>query len=127
MNLNATICRDREPDTSTVNDTPSLQKTASAQDRQTSSGQTVLIAGFSTVLIFAVLTYCIFDQWTIDILEMGSALLLLSCVWPQISSGRLQLSLSRLYAPVVLFGLIIVVQVVFGFSAYAHVTRVELW
>src|SRR5437667_41216 len=35
MNLNATICRDREPNTSTVNDTPILQKTATAQDSRT--------------------------------------------------------------------------------------------
>src|SRR6266550_1789336 len=126
MNLNVTICS--EPDTATANNPPTLQKNAAIlQDRRTSTGQTVLITGFSALLIFAVLASSIFDRWVIAILEIGSALLLLCWAWPQISSGRLQLRANRLYAPVVLFGLIIAVQVAFGLSAYVHVTRVELW
>src|SRR6266480_534406 len=126
MNLNVTICS--EPDTATANNPPTLQKNAAIlQDRRTSTGQTVLITGFSALLIFAVLASSIFDRWVIAILEIGSALLLLCWAWPQISSGRLQLRTNSLYAPVVLFGLIIAVQVAFGLSAYVHVTRVELW
>src|SRR6266436_7448480 len=125
MNLNATIWP--EPGTLTANDTTTTQKAATVQARRTSTGQTALIAGFSAVLIFGVLAYCVFDQWAIAILEVSSALLLLLWTWPQISSGRLQLRANRLYAPVVLFGLIIAVQVAFGLSAYVHVTRVELW
>jgi len=125
MNLNATIWPG--PGTLTASNTTTVQKAATVQARRTSTGQTALIAGFSAVLIFGVLTYCIFDQCAICILEIGSALLLLLWTWPQMSSGRLQFSSNRLYAPLVLFGLIIVVQVVFGLSAYVHVTRVELW
>jgi O-antigen ligase len=118
----------REPYTPAANDTPTLQKKIPIlQDRRTSTGQTVLIAGFSALLIFAVLASSIFDRWAIAILEIGSALLLLFSIWPQLTSGRLQLGASRLYAPVVLFGLIIAVQVAFGLSAYVHVTRLELW
>jgi len=126
MDLNATISRvtGRSPAT----DTTTLQRqTAIVRDRGTSTGQTVLIAGLSAVLIFAVFAFSIFDEWAIDILEVGSAVLLLFCIWPHISSGRIQLGVSRLYVPVVVFGLIVVVQVVFGLSAYVHVTRVELW
>src|SRR5207253_9242841 len=126
MNLCMTICC--EPGPPTTNDTTMLQKKAAiVQTRRTSAGQTVLIAGLSAVLIFAVLVYSIFDQWVIAILEVGSALLLLFWIWPQISSGCLRLRGNRLYVPVVLFGLIILVQIVFGLSAYAHITRVELW
>src|SRR6267143_494694 len=125
MNLNATIFR--EPDTPTVSDTPTLEKTAIVQDRRTSTGQTVLITGLSVMLIFAVLAFGSADPWAIAILEIGSALLLLSWILPQISSGRLRLRANCLCAPVVLFGLIIIAQVVFGLSAYVHVTRFELW
>src|SRR6266436_551927 len=96
MNLNATIWP--EPGTLTANDTTTTQKAATVQARRTSTGQTALIAGFSAVLIFGVLAYCVFDQYAIGILEIGSALLLLLWTWPQISSGRLQLSSNRLYA-----------------------------
>jgi O-antigen ligase len=85
------------------------------------------VAGLSTLLIFAVLAFGGVDQWAIAVLEIGSALLLLFWIWPQISSGHLQLRANPIYAPVVLFGLIIVVQVVFGLSAYVHITRFELW
>ena len=126
MSLNATISR--EPGTFIANDSTTLQKkTAVVQDRRTSTFQTILIAGLSAVLIFVVLAFSIFDQWAIHILEVGSAVLFVFWIWPQMSSGRLQLGVSRLYAPVVVFGLIVVVQVVFGLSAYTHVTRVELW
>ena len=126
MNLNVTI--GHEPGTPTANGSTTLKnKTATEQDRRTSTSQTVLIAGLSSVLMCAVLAYCIFDRWAIAILEIASALLLLFWIWPQISSGRVQLRANPLYAPVILFGLIIVVQFVFGSSAYVHVTRVELW
>src|SRR5438105_8856322 len=126
MNLCMTICC--EPGPPTTNDTTTLQKkTAIVQTRRTSAGQTVLIAGLSAVLIFAVLAYGIFDQWVIAILEVGSALLLLFWIWPQISSGCLQLRTNRLYLPIMLFGAIIIVQVILGTSAYVYVTRHELW
>ncbi len=126
MNLYTTICG--EPDTPTANDTTTLQReTAIVQDGQTRPGQTILIAGLSAILMFAVLAYSVFDQWAIAILEVSSALLLLLWIWTRISSGRTHLEATFLYAPTVLFGLIIVVQIVFGLSAYVHVTRVELW
>jgi O-antigen ligase len=86
-----------------------------------------LVAGLAAILIFAVLAFGSVEQWAIAILEIGCALLLLAWIWPEISSGHLQLRASRLYAPVVLFGLIIVAQVVFSLSAYVHATRFELW
>src|SRR5205807_10248680 len=43
------------------------------------------------------------------------------------SSGCLQLRTNRLYLPIMLFGAIIIVQVILGTSAYVYVTRHELW
>jgi O-antigen ligase len=125
MSLDLTIRQD--PGLLTANGTPTPPNAAIAKDRPAGAGQSILVAGLSTMLIFAVLAFGSADQWAIAILEIGSALLLLFWIWPQISSGHIQLKANRLYAPVVLFGLIIVAQVVFGLSAYVHVTRVELW
>ena len=125
MGLNLTIRRDPGPLIADGTHTP--QKTAIVRDRPTGAGQSILVTGLSAMLIFAVLAFGCVDQWAIAILEIGSALLLLFWIWPQISSGHLKLKANRLYAPVVLFGLIIVVQVVFGLSAYVHVTRFDLW
>src|SRR3984893_14520967 len=125
MGLNLIIHRDPGPLIADGTLTP--QKTAIVRDRPTGAGQFILVTGLSALLIFAVLAFGSVDQWAIAILETGSALLLLFWIWPQISSGHLTLKANRLYAPVVLFGLIIVVQVVFGVSAYVHATRFELW
>jgi O-antigen ligase len=110
----------------TSNEIPTLQKTAIIRGYPP-AGQSVLVIGLSALLIFAVLAFGSIDEWTIPILEVGSALLLLFWIWLQISSGRLQLRANPLYAPVVIFGLIILVQVVFRLSAYTYVTRQELW
>jgi O-antigen ligase len=81
----------------------------------------------SILLIFAVLDFGGVDEWAIAILEIGSALLLLFWLWPRVCSGRLHLKPNSLYTPVVLFGLIIVIQVAFRLSAYVYVTHQVLW
>jgi O-antigen ligase len=89
--------------------------------------QSVLAAGLSVLLMFGVLAFGGTDDWAIAILEVGSALLFLFWMWSKISSGALPLRLNHLYLPIIFFGLLVVAQVVFGLSAYVHVTRVELW
>jgi O-antigen ligase len=125
MDLDLTILRD--PSLLIPTGIATLQKATIAKDGPAGVGQSILVAGLSSILIFAVLAFGSVDQEAIAVLEVASALLLLFWFWRQISSGHIQLRASRLYAPVVLFGLVIVVQVVFGLSAYAHVTRFELW
>src|ERR1700730_434031 len=125
MGLNLTIPRD--PGSLIADGPHTPQKTAIVRDHLTGSGQVILVAGLSALLISAVLAFGSVDPWAIAILEIGSALLLLFWIWPQISSGHLELKANRLYAPLILFGLIIVVQVVFELSAYVHTTRFELW
>src|ERR1700676_4900539 len=117
----------RDSDTLVANQSPGLRQIVFAEDRPTSAKQSILVVGLSVILIFAVLAFGSTDLWAIAAMEVGSALLLLFWIWPQICSGGLELSPNPLYAPVVLFGLIIVVQIVFGLSAYAHATREELW
>jgi O-antigen ligase len=125
MGLDLTIPRD--PGSLIADGTRTPEKTRIVEGRPTGTGQFILVAGLSSLLIFAVLAFGGVDEWAIVILEIGSALLLLFWIWPQISSGHIKVKANRLYAPVVLFGLIIMVQVVFGLSAYVHITRFELW
>jgi O-antigen ligase len=125
MGLNFTIQQDSGP--LIANGTLTPRKTVIVGDPPTGAGQFILVAGLSALLIFAVLAFGSVDLWAISILEIGSGLLLLMWILPQNFSGHIRLKVNRLYAPVVLFGLIIVVQVVFGLSAYVHVTRFELW
>src|ERR1700730_18246372 len=111
MGLNLTIPRD--PGSLIADGPHTPQKTAIVRDHLTDTGQVILVAGLSLLLIFTVLAFGGLDQWAIAILEIGSALLLLFWIWPQISSGHLQLRATRMYAPVVLFSLIIVAHGIF--------------
>jgi len=81
-----------------------------------------LIIGFAAVLTSESSRNCVVDEWTIVVLEnrFGSAAITLDLATDIF--GLLTAKFNCLYAPVVLFGLIIVVQVVFGLSAYMHVT-----
>ena len=106
--------------------TPGPRQLAFAEVRPSGAKQSILVVGLSATLIFAVLAFGCTDPWAIMTMEVVSALLLLLWIWPQISSGHLNMRASSLWAPMVLFALLVVVQVVFGLSAYVHVTRVEL-
>ena len=125
MSLDVTIYR--SPSMSVVFDAAPPERPALVREHASGIVQPILVAGLSALLIFAVLAFGSTDLWAITILEVGSALLFLLWMWSQISSGQLRPRVNLLYAPVVLFGLIIATQVLFGLSAYAHVTRVELW
>jgi O-antigen ligase len=126
MSLDVTIYN--EAGTATSYDTTSLQRErVIVGERASNREQSVLVAGLSVLLMFGVLAFGGTDDWAIAILEVGSALLFLFWMWRRISSGQFQLRLNHLYLPVILFGLIVAAQVVFGLSAYVHVTRVELW
>ena len=117
----------QDSDTLIASHSPGLRQIVFAEALPTGAKQSILVVGLSVILIFAVLAFGCTDPWAIAAMEVGSALLLLFWIWPQISSGSLQLRANPLYAPVVLFGLIIAAQIVFGMSAYVHATREEVW
>jgi O-antigen ligase len=126
MSAETTLYHD--PAAATVNEITALHRNSEiAQALTNSVEQYILVGGLSALLIFGVLAFGGTEQWTIVTMEAGCALMFLYWIWSRISAEQLQLRLNRLYAPVVLFGLIIIVQVVFGLSAYVHATRVELW
>jgi O-antigen ligase len=113
--------------TSQVQDLTTLQTKTVIVEEHPGGLEQILVAGLSVLLIFGVLAFGGTNQWAIAILEVGCALLFVLWMWSQISSGELQLRLNHLYLPVIFFGLIVLAQVVFGLSAYVHVTRTELW
>jgi O-antigen ligase len=124
MAVSVTICD--ETGSSAADARILLKKVAGGVD-EASKGESFLAAGLSALLIFGVLAFGGTDEWAIEILEVGCALLFLIWMWLRISSDGLRLSVNYLYVPIVLFGLLIAAQVLFGLSAYPHVTRIEMW
>jgi O-antigen ligase len=89
------------------------------------SRPSVLLIGICMLLFFSVLSFGAVEEWSISILEFGLGLLLLVWAARQVIAGRLTLESNPLYAPAVLFGVVVAVQLGFGLTAYRFVTWIS--
>jgi O-antigen ligase len=103
------------------------QLNAICSDRWGVVRETLLIAGLSATLMFAVLAFGGGEKWAVLTLEAAASTLVLIWTWSKISSEGFELVFNRLCLPIVVFALIVVAQIVFGLSAYVYVTKLELW
>jgi O-antigen ligase len=86
------------------------------------SRPSLVLIGTCILLFFSVLSFGAVEEWSISILEFGLGLVFLAWTARQTSASRLQVKSSSLYAPVALFGVVVVVQLVFGLTAYGFAT-----
>ena len=84
-----------------------------------------IVLGFCALLIFAVLAFGAVDEWSTFTLEAGAALLFLLWAAKQLLSQQVKLSNNPLYLPAVLFGGLILAQILLHRSAYGYVTKYE--
>jgi O-antigen ligase len=87
----------------------------------------VLQAGLLATLFFGPLAFGAVEDWSIAILQLAAAGLFLVWALGQGLSRRAELVLSPMYLPMAAFALLIVVQLVFGLTAYRYATSTELW
>jgi O-antigen ligase len=84
-----------------------------------------LFAGFCAVLLFGPLAFGAVEAWSVFALQAGAALLLLLWAARHIAAGRLSVPYNPLYAPMLLLGVIVAAQLLFGLSAYRYATWTE--
>jgi O-antigen ligase len=82
----------------------------------------VLFYGTFSLLLFAPLAFGSVDPWSIFVLQAGAATLLPLWTIRQAKSGTLTIVANPLFRPVLLFGLLILVQISFGVTAYRYQT-----
>ena len=82
----------------------------------------VLLHGTFSLLLFGPLAFGAVYPWGVFILETGAALLLLLWACRPVSSGELTITSNTLFAPMLVFAVIIAIQLVFGLSAYRYNT-----
>lgn len=82
----------------------------------------VLFFGVFGLLLFAPLAFGSVEPWSIFILEAGSAVLFLLWCIRQVQSGELLISPSPLFAPMLAFAALIVVQLASRHTAYRYQT-----
>src|ERR1700674_4853716 len=87
--------------------------------------QTLLVLGFCTLLIFAVLAFGAVDEWSTFAFEAGAAMLFLVWAGEKLVSKKIELSKNPLYLPALLFFGLILAQIALRRSAYGYVTKYE--
>jgi len=83
---------------------------------------TALLYGVFGLLLFGPLAFGAVEQWSIFLLETGSAALFLLWIGKQVLEGEVKIRWNPLFLPMGVFGLLIVLQLAFRRSAYPHDT-----
>jgi O-antigen ligase len=81
-----------------------------------------LILGLFILLFFAVLAFGAVEPWSTATLEFGAAALFAAWLLRALYRGRMEVASNPLYAPVLLFALVVGIQVAFGLTTYRYAT-----
>jgi O-antigen ligase len=101
---------------------PSASKISVPRPRQGLATDSLLLSGVFGLLFFAPLAFGATDSWSIFVLEFGTILLFALWVWRQASSEEWRLRDNPIFWPMALFAGVVVIQLIFGWTAYRHDT-----
>jgi len=94
--------------------------------RQPADTQWLLVIGLGVLLMFAVLAFGAVEEWSTFAFEAGASVLFLVWARKQFVSGQVQLSKNPLYAPALVFFVLLLLQIGLRTSAYAYITKHEV-
>jgi O-antigen ligase len=100
----------------------STLKLPSVRDKHKMSTDSVLLAGVFSLLFFGPLAFGAVEPWAIFVLEAGAAILLAVWLRKQSTTGELSLRNNPLYFPMAGLAAVVLLQIVFGWTAYRHDT-----
>jgi O-antigen ligase len=83
----------------------------------------ILLYGTFSFLLFGPLAFGAVEPWAIWVLSLGAASLFMLWIWRQVAAGYVRITPNPLFVPMLVFGTILSVQVVFRLSAYPHATE----
>ena len=82
-----------------------------------------VLYGVFAVLLFGPLAFGAVEPWAIFVLEATAALFFCRWLYQQVHSGTIQIRENPLFTPMLAFGAIVLVQLVFRLTAYSHDTK----
>lgn len=85
-----------------------------------------IVSGLGATLMFAILAFGAVQEWSTFAFEAAASALFLVWVGKQFTSGQIQLSKNPLYAPALLFFVLLLAQLLLRTSAYAYITKYEV-
>ncbi len=78
--------------------------------------------GTFSFLLFGPLAFGAVEPWAIFVLSLGATAIFLLWITRQVSSGCVQITGNPLFLPMLAFGVVLGLQLVFGISAYPYLT-----
>lgn len=87
----------------------------------------ILFSGVCVLLFFGPLAFGAVEDWSLFVVELGAAILFLLWSVKQLLSPGAKIKGNVLYPPMIVFGVVIASQVVWGISVYRHATLSELY
>jgi O-antigen ligase len=101
---------------------PAATSVSSPRARQGSATDSFLLSGVFGLLFFAPLAFGATENWAIFVLEASTILLFALWVWRQANDADWRLRDNPLYKPMALLGVVVIIQLIFGWTAYRHDT-----
>ena len=101
---------------------PSTPASASVRESPAFPSDSLLLSGTFGLLFLAPLAFGATESWAIMTLEVSTAALFALWVWRQTGSSAPPLRDHPLFKPMALFGLVVAIQLVFGWTAYRRDT-----
>ncbi len=83
---------------------------------------TVILRAVFGLLLFCPLAFGAVEPWSIFLLESAAALLFAFWIWTQFSSAQISISWNPIFAPMLVFAALVLVQIVAGKTAYRNAT-----
>lgn len=96
--------------------------TANPRSTLAAQAATAVLYGIFGLLLFGPLAFGAVEPWSIFLMEAGSAALFLLWLGKQALEGEMKIRWNPLFLPMAVFGLLIVSQLIFRWSAYPHDT-----
>ena len=101
--------------------TSSLKLPVSREKRKIAT-DSLLLSGAIGLLLFCPLAFGAVEPWAIFVLEASTVLLFVLWVWTQAATNELKIRDNPLFRPMLAYGAVVVVQLVFAWTAYRHDT-----
>lgn len=90
--------------------------------RQKIAPDSLLLSGVFGVLFFGPMAFGAGSPWATFVVEVSAALLFSLWIWKQAAANEVKIRENPLYAPILAFAGVVVVQLVFGWTVYRHDT-----
>jgi O-antigen ligase len=91
------------------------------------SGNPIVFAGLVAIALMAPLAFGAVQPWAIFAIELSAALLLFTWVGQQVFAGPLTIHYNSIFAPVIAFGAVTILQLFIGSTAYRNATESRLF